>query len=139
MVPDRIVTHVLISRPVEVVWHWWTLPEAVKKWNIPFHDWHCPEAELYLTEGGRFFFRMETIDGSWGVDYAGVYSKIIPFQLIAGTLEDGRKTVVEFQQIDQNTIVRESFDPETFTPADEQQAFCQAILHRFKNYVESQR
>ncbi len=132
----KIVVSVLVHKPVALVWENWINPEQIKQWNVPFDDWHCPEVENDLQPGGDFIFRMETRDGREGFDHKGRYDRIIPCQLIEYTLEDGRRSTVEFQHIDENTIVRESFDPEKETPPDLQQAFCRSVLERFKKHVE---
>jgi hypothetical protein len=56
--------------------------------------------------------------------------------LVEYTLDDGRRSAIEFLQIDQNTIVRESFEPEKLVPDEIQEEFCQSVLQRFKGYVE---
>jgi uncharacterized protein YndB with AHSA1/START domain len=135
---ESLIALVLIGKPVTEVWAYWTLPEHIRQWNIPFNDWHCPVAENNLVAGGRFRFQMERKDGREGFDHTGTYTQVIPFEMIAYTLDDNRKTLIEFQQIDHNTIVRERFEPEVGTGTAMQQEFCQSVLNRFKNYVEQQ-
>ena len=79
---------------------------------------------------------MESKDTKEGFDYKGKYSNVIPLEYIESIQEDGRKSVIEFQQIDNNTIIRETFEPEAQTPLDMQEAFCQSVLNRFKQYTE---
>lgn len=62
---------------------------------------------------------------------------VIPFQLIGYVLGDGRKGCVEFQHIDSNTIVRESFEADPGSPPDRQRGRCQARLDGFKEYIEA--
>jgi uncharacterized protein YndB with AHSA1/START domain len=133
-----IAVAVLIQKPLEIVWKKWTNADDIKQWNIPFENWHCPEALNDVKEGGSFFFRMESKDGKEGFDYKGKYNKVIPLEYIENTQEDGRKSVVEFQQIDNNTIIRETFEPEEQTPRDVQETFCQSVLNRFKQYAEQE-
>lgn len=133
---QSLVALVLVNRPVAKVWECWTQTEHVRQWNLPFDDWHCPEAEIDLIPCGRFRFYMERKDGNEGFEHAGVYNQVIPFELIAYTLIDGRQSWIEFQQIDHNTIVRERFEPELHTAIKMQEDFCQAVLNRFKKYVE---
>lgn len=134
---EKVVVSVLIRKPLEIVWNSWMQPEDIRQWNVPFNDWHCPQAENDPEEGGRFFYRVERKDGKEGFDHTGIYDKIVPYQLIEYTLDDGRRSSIEFQHIDQNTIVRESFDPEERTPVSLQKEFCQAVLDRFREYVEA--
>ncbi len=64
------------------------------------------------------------------------YERIVPFQLISYVFSDGRKGCVEFQHIDRNTIVRESFEPDPDSSLTRQREYCQTRLDRFKEYVE---
>ncbi len=64
------------------------------------------------------------------------YERVIPLQLISYVFGDGRKGCVEFQHIDRNTIVRESFEPDPNSPLDRQRECCQARLDRLKEYLE---
>jgi|SRR5690606_30334578 len=138
MYDPGVIALILVSRPVTSVWTYWTLPGHIMQWHIPFDDWHCPGAENDLTEGGRFRFQMERKDGKAGFEHAGIYVTIVPFEMLVYTLHDRRKTVVEFQQIDDNTIVRERFVSEPGTIIEGQQAFYQSLLNRFKKYAEQQ-
>lgn len=135
---QSLVALVLINRPASEVWEYWTQPEHIRQWNSPFDDWHCPAVENDMVEGGRFRFYMERKDGSEGFEHSGVYNQIIPFEMIAYTLSDGRQACIEFQQIDNNTIVRERFEPTLSIATEVQTEFCQLVLNRFKNYAEKQ-
>lgn len=134
---QKIVVSVLINRRLGLVWKNWTNPEDIKQWNIPFTNWHCPEVVNEVKEGGTFCFKMQTKNGKEGFNHTGRYDTVIPFELIAYTLDDGRKSIIEFQQIDDNTIVRESFEPEKNVPYGLQQEFCQSVLNKFKQYTEN--
>lgn len=86
---------------------------------------------------------LEPVWGHWmdrrdteGVGSRQNYEKVIPFQLIGYVFADGRRGCVEFQHIDRNTIVRESFEPDPALPPDMQRASCQARLDRFKEELE---
>ncbi|MCH5715221.1 SRPBCC domain-containing protein [Niabella hibiscisoli] len=135
---ESLIAWVLIGRPVSNVWEYWTEAEHIRQWNIPFDEWHCPEVDNELAAGAGFRFKMERKDGSEGFEHAGIYKQVVPFEIIAYTLNDGRKALVEFQQIDDNTIVRERFEPAPGIAIEIQKQFCQSVLNRFKNYVEQQ-
>jgi len=137
MEAETVVVVTLVERPVKIVWEKWINPLHIIRWNVPFENWHCPKVENDVKEGGSFNFRMEQKDGSKGFDHKGTYDNVIPYQQIGYILEDGRRSVIEFQQIDENTIVRERFEPEAGTDPDLQREFCQAVLDRFKQYVEA--
>lgn len=136
MKKEKVVVNIFVRQPLHIVWKCWTTPEHIKRWNIPFPNWHCPEVVNDIREGGIFCFKMQTKDGKEGFEHAGRYDKVIPCELVEYTLDDGRRSTIEFLQIDQNTIVRESFEPEQLVPDEVQEAFCQSVLQRFKGYVE---
>lgn len=136
MEEQRIVVNILVKKPVDRVWKCWTGAEDIQQWNIPFKNWQCRVAYNNLFEGGSFCFEMGTRDGKEGFDFAGRYDNIIPYELVAYTLNDGRKSTTEFQQIDENTILRESFEPEKNVPNEIQQQFCESVLLKFKRYLE---
>ena len=52
---------------------------------------------------------MEAKDGSFGFDFAGTYSKVVPLQLIEMTL-GGRVALIEFIPEDEGVVARETFD-----------------------------
>lgn len=99
--------------------------------------WHTPRAENDLSVGGRFNYRMETLDGSIGFDYSGTYDEIIPETRIVLTLDDGRKVSVDFSGNDEKTRVDEEFEAENENPDEMQRQGWQSILNNFKNYAES--
>lgn len=136
MLLDPIVLNVFINRPIDVVWGNWTDPDVVRIWNVPDENWYCPEAKINLEANGSFYFRRERIDGTEGIEYSGTYHDVIPGQLVTYTLSDGRKAIVEFQHIDENTILRESIEPARGLDWDMQRACNQSILNRFKSFVE---
>lgn len=131
-----LVSKVLIHKSIEDVWLHWNNTDSIKQWNIPFPDWHCPVALNDLRENGSFFFRMEKQDGSEGFDYTGKYNTVIPYQRIESTGDDGRKTLIEFQQLDGYTAIIETFEADRQTALDLQQRFTDAVLNRFKIFVE---
>ena len=81
-------------------------------------------------------FRMETSDGSDGFDHAGTYDRVIPNELIEYTVADGRKTRIVFSSNGDATTVSETFEPVKGTPFALQREFCQAVLNKFRVFVE---
>jgi uncharacterized protein YndB with AHSA1/START domain len=134
--PEYITATVTVNKPLQIVWEKWNNPEDIKNWNIPFDDWHCPLAENDIRESGRFYFKMERKDGKEGFDYGGEYVKVIPNKYIETRQDDGRKSIIEFQENGQSTIISETFEPEDQTPINIQKDFCQSVLNRFKKYTE---
>ena len=80
---------------------------------------------------------MEAKDGSFGVDFGGVYDDVKKNELIEYTMGDGRKVVVNFSGSGNNTKVVETFDAESTNSLEMQKGGWQAILDNFKNYVET--
>jgi uncharacterized protein YndB with AHSA1/START domain len=90
--------------------------------------------------GGKFLSRMESRDGSMGFDFIGTYEEVVEHQMIAYTMEDGRKVEISFVSEDgKTTKVTETFDPENENTLELQQTGWQAILDNFKKYAEPQK
>ncbi|WP_313182422.1 SRPBCC domain-containing protein [Sphingobacterium siyangense] len=132
----NLVSVILVEKQLSDVWKYWNDADAIMQWNIPFDDWHCPAVQIDFREGGMFNFRMEQKNSREGFDYVGVYDEIIWMEYI-GSISGGRTCVVEFQAIDNNTIIRETFEPDTFTPLDLQQSFTDGVLLSFKKFIEN--
>lgn len=130
----KIVVETLVSAPIAKVWHAYTTPEDIKQWNTASEDWHTTQSSVDLREGGAFSSRMEAKDGSFGFDFAGTYTKIIPYQLIEYSFGD-RHGVVEFVQENEGVMVRVTFDAETTHPEAQQRQGWQAILNNFAKHV----
>ena len=133
----KITVETTVTAPIEAVWRAWTTPDAIMQWNAASDDWHTTAATVDLRVGGAFSSRMEAKDGSFGFDFAGTYTKIVPNQLIA-TEFGGRTAVVEFTAADGGIVIRQTFDAEETHAVDQQRQGWQAILDRFAQYVETQ-
>lgn len=125
-----------VHAPVEKVWQYYTESAHVIQWNNASPDWHTPRAENDLRTGGRFLYRMEARDGSFGFDFTGTYDAVEEWALIQYTMDDNRKVSVTFRQTEDGTEVTTVFDAESMNPLDMQQAGWQAILDNFKRYTE---
>jgi uncharacterized protein YndB with AHSA1/START domain len=126
----------LIKAPIEKVWRSWTEPTHITRWNFASNDWWAPRATNDLTKGGKFSFRMEAKDGSFGFDLEGVYDRVEIQKRIDYTLSDGRKVMVEFVGDGSTCKIVEEFEAETENSEELQRAGWQAILDNFKKYVE---
>ena len=133
---DKITVETLVNAFVETVWHHWTAPESIQKWNHASDDWHCPFAANNLTEGGRFVYTMASTNGEFSFDFEGVYTDIRLFELIKYQIVDGREVEIKFTRVGDKTLVTEIFDPENLHPAEMQRAGWQAILDNFKKVAE---
>lgn len=135
-----ITVQAVVNAPVEKVWKLWTAPEHITKWNNASDDWHTPRAENDLQVGKKFLYRMEAKDGKFGFDFVGTYDEIKMNELIAYTIEDGRKVRISFAKNDAGkTNVVETFEAESSNPIEMQRDGWQAILDNFKKYAESQK
>lgn len=135
--PIEITVETPVKAPVEKVWKLFTAPEHITKWNNASEDWHTPAAQNDLKVNGRFVYRMEAKDGSFGFDFGGVYNEVKPNEAIAYTMDDGRKAKISFINSGKETKVVETFEAEAENSLDLQQGGWQSILNNFKNYVES--
>ena len=79
---------------------------------------------------------MEAKDGSFGFDFAGTYTTIIPLELIEYVFGE-RTATVEFKQTSDGVTVQVSFVAETEHSIEQQQEGWQAILNRFAKHVAS--
>ena len=78
----NITVKTMVRAPIERVWSAYTSPEDIKQWNAASDDWHTTASHVDLRVGGTFSSRMEAKDGSFGFDFAGTYTKIVPHVLI---------------------------------------------------------
>jgi len=134
---SRITISTVINSDLKRAWDLWTLPEHIVKWNNASNDWHTPRAENDLRTGGKFNYRMEAKDGSFGFDFWGIYDEIVLYNHIYYTLGDERKVIVTFAGDGTRTIVTEVFEAESENAPEMQKAGWQAILDNFRNYAES--
>ena len=132
----KITVEAFVRAPVETVWRAYTTPDDIKQWNTASDDWHTTESTVDLRVGGEFSSRMEAKDGSFGFDFAGTYTKIVPYELIEYSFGD-RNAVVEFAPDADGVNVRVTFDAESQNPVEQQRQGWQAILNNFKKYVET--
>ena len=135
--PTRITVSAIVAKPLAHVWNCWTGAEHIVRWNNASDDWHCPGAKNELRVGGQFNYTMAARDGSVSFDLIGTYTAVEPNKRIAYTMEDGRKCEVHFTVGEDGTRVTETFDAETENSVELQRGGWQAILDRFKTYVEN--
>lgn len=134
----KIIVETTVAAPIEEVWRAWTTPEDIRQWNAASDDWHTTAATVDLRVGGAFSSRMEAKDGSFGFDFAGTYTRVVPLQLIEFTFGT-RVALIEFVSTDGGILVRETFDAEETHPVERQRQGWQAILDRFARHVEGHR
>jgi uncharacterized protein YndB with AHSA1/START domain len=130
----KITVTTVVRAPLAEVWRAYITPDDIKVWNAASSDWHTTQAEVDLRVGGKFCSRMEAKDGSFGFDFAGEYTKLIPQQLIE-YIFDERNVSVNFTESSDGILVKVSFDPESIHPEEQQREGWQSILNNFAKYV----
>jgi uncharacterized protein YndB with AHSA1/START domain len=134
---QKINIEATINASLAKVWQYYTEPKHITQWNNASDDWHTTRAENDLRQGGKFLYRMEAKDGSFGFDFGGVYDEVKANELIGYTMEDGRKAKIVFASADDRTKIVIDFDAETENPIELQRDGWQAILDNFKKYVQT--
>ena len=132
----KITVETLVNADLDAVWAGWNSPEDIKQWNAASDDWHTTQSTVDLREGGKFSARMEAKDGSFGFDFEGTYTRVVPRKLIEYRMDDERTCKVEFVEEAGGVLVRETFDAETENAPEMQREGWQAILDNFARHVE---
>lgn len=131
-----ITVETTVNAPAEKVWKFWTEPKHITQWCQASDDWHAPYAENDARTGGKFKTTMAAKDGSASFDFEGVYSNVVPNELIEYEMGDGRRVKIVFGDQSGRTTVTETFDPEGTNPIEMQRGGWQAILDNFRKYTE---
>ena len=134
----KITVETTVKAPVDKVWSAYTTPEDIKQWNAASDDWHTTKSTVDLRVGGAFSSRMEAKDGSFGFDFAGTYTELVPNERIAYAFGD-RSALVEFLNGAGGITVRVSFDAEATHSVEQQTQGWQAILNNFARHVEARK
>jgi uncharacterized protein YndB with AHSA1/START domain len=135
----QISIETTVNAGVDQVWAAWTTPDDINQWNAASDDWHNPRSTNDLRPGGRFSYRMEARDGSFGFDFEGTYTTVVPHELIEYVLDDDRKVSIRFERSETGVHVVETFEAEDKNTAELQRQGWQSILNRFAAYVESKK
>jgi uncharacterized protein YndB with AHSA1/START domain len=134
---DPITVSALVQVSPSQVWHYWTSPEHITRWNAASADWHTPKATVDLRAGGSWMARMEARDGTMGFDFVSKIDEMLPGAYLRYIMEDGRAWEVTFTEEGEGTRVTERFEPETLNSRELQQEGWQAILNSFKRHSEA--
>jgi uncharacterized protein YndB with AHSA1/START domain len=137
MTYQKITIEATVLANRQKTWDCYTQPEHMMNWNFAAEEWHCPNATIDLTVGGKFRARMEAKDGSAGFDFEGTYTEITEGETLSYIMADGRKVDITFRGSDEATQVTLIFDAETENPPELQQFGWQSILNNFKTYTET--
>ncbi|MFZ1729417.1 MAG: SRPBCC domain-containing protein [Bacteroidota bacterium] len=131
-----ITVETTVAASIQEVWHAYTTPEHIIKWNAASDDWHTTTASVDLTVGGTFSSRMEAKDGSVGFDFAGTYTNIVQHELIEYSFGD-RTAKVQFAESPEGIRVSVAFETEDTHSIEQQREGWQAILDNFTRHVEA--
>ena len=149
----QITVETKVAAPIDVVWNAYTTPDDIKQWNAASDDWHTTAAKVDLRVGGQFSSRMEAKDGSFGFDFAGTYTAVVPNKRLEYSFGD-RKASVEFDQLgsadpsltqrvgidsEKSVVVRVTFEAEETHSIEQQREGWQAILNNFARHVEQKK
>jgi uncharacterized protein YndB with AHSA1/START domain len=132
----KITVETYVDAPIAKVWSAYTTPSDIKQWNTASEDWHTTASTVDLRVGGVFSSRMEAKDGSFGFDFAGTYTKVVPNELLEFSFGE-RTASVEFIPGDKGVTVRVVFDAELENSIEQQQQGWQSILNNFAKFVQA--
>lgn len=130
----KITVSTDVSASLEDVWQAYTTPEDIKAWNAASDDWHTTSATVDLRPGGRFSSRMEAKDGSFGFDFAGEYTVVVPHLRLEYVFGE-RSARIDFEPHADRVRVTVRFDAETTHSEVQQREGWQAILDNFARHV----
>ncbi len=134
---DPITIKITILQPVHKVWDCFYNPKHIVKWNFPTTNWQRTKALSDFREGGRFDYRLDYKDKSFGYNFSGYIDEIKVLEYVKSHLDDGRKIEVQFNKIGEKTTeIIEIFEPEVQNSIEMQRVGWYAILDRFHKYVE---
>jgi len=134
---EKIVVETIIKQPIENVWAVLTTPNLINEWNSASPDWEAINTHIQLHQGGRYTSRMQAKDGSEGFDFMATITKVNPPYQLEYKLDDNREVITLLESISENeTIIIQSFDPESTYPLKLQKAGWQGILSHLKDVAE---
>jgi len=136
-IKPEITVKAILAAPIDKVWNCFTEPKHIINWNFASDEWHTPHAENDLRVGGKFSYRMEAKDKSFGFDFGGRYTKVETLKEISYTLDDDRKVRIVFSSEGNKTILTETFEAEQENSLDLQKTGWQAILDNFVKYTKT--
>lgn len=133
---EKIQVRTSVMADKQKVWDYYTSPEHITQWNFADPSWHCPSASNDMKIGGRYLARMEARDGSFGFDFEAIYTEINILESF--TYQFGERFAkIDFNDMNNQTEVIITFDPETENSIELQKNGWQAILNNFKIHTET--
>lgn len=132
----NITIETLVHAPINLVWDTWNSPNHVVHWNHASDDWHSPKAENNFVVGGKFVYRMEAKDNSFGFDFSGTYEEIVDKKRVVTRLDDNRLVKTEFYGENDSVRIVETFEAEDQNSIELQREGWSSILNNYKLYTE---
>lgn len=132
----NITIETLVHAPINLVWDTWNSPNHVVHWNHASDDWHSPKAENNFVVGGKFVYRMEAKDNSFGFDFSGTYEEIVDKKRVVTRLDDNRLVKTEFHVENDSVRIVETFEAEDQNSIELQREGWSSILNNYKLYTE---
>lgn len=133
----NITIETLVHAPINLVWDTWNSPNHVVHWNHASDDWHSPKADNNFVVGGKFVYRMEAKDNSFGFDFSGTYEEIVDKKRVVTRLDDNRLVKTEFHVENDSVRIVDTFEAEDQNSIELQRVGWSAILNNYKLYTES--
>jgi len=132
----NIKIETLVHAPIDFVWSTWNSANHVVHWNHASDDWHSPKAENNFVVGGKFVYRMEAKDKSFGFDFSGTYEEIVDKKRVVTRLDDSRLVITDFMDENGDVRIVETFEAEDENSIELQKEGWSAILNNYKLYTE---
>ena len=133
---NKITIQASVLADRKKAWANYTEDEHITQWNFASGDWCCPAASNDLAVGGKFSWRMEAKDGSFGFDFEGVFTEIVPLEKLKYVFMDQREAEISFSDLPEGTLVQIVFDAENENSLELQEEGWQSILNQYKSHTE---
>lgn len=125
-----------VPAPAERVFDAFVTPEDLMRWHRASDDWTTPHAETDPRVGGRFNIGFGDPAGEHSFDFTGEYTEVDRPNRLAYTIDDGRKSTVDFTDAgDGTTNVVWQFEPEGTFPEEFQRDGWNAQLDNLVKYL----
>jgi uncharacterized protein YndB with AHSA1/START domain len=133
---NKITIQATVLADRKKAWANYTEAKHITQWNFASDDWCCPAASNDLAVGGKFSWRMEAKDGSFGFDFEGVFTEIVPLEKLKYVFMDQREAEISFSDLPEGTLVQIIFDAENENSLELQEEGWQSILNQYKSHTE---
>ena len=133
---SKITIQATVLADRKKAWDYYTEAKHITEWNFASEDWCCPSASNDMAVGGKFSWRMEAKDGSFGFDFEGVFTEVVPLEKLKYVFMDQREAEISFSDLPEGTLVQIVFDAENENSLELQKDGWQSILTNYKSHTE---